>query len=418
MHDARVKQDRAFDIVLFGATGYTGELVAEELLARCGAGAKWAIAGRDQGKLEAVRARLAAVDPRARELPIVVADSHDRASLDRMAREARVVCTTVGPYALHGSELVAACAAHGTDYCDLTGEVPWMRRMIDAHDDAAKRTGARIVHACGFDSIPSDLGVLLLETESLARYGRPCEDVTLTVTSLRGGASGGTLASMLNLVAAARRDSEVRSVLRDPYALNPAGERHGRDGGDSLTVARDGERGGYLGPFVMGPVNTRVVRRSNALLGYRYGRELRYREAMQYGTGARGLVMANGARVAILGLVAGAAFAPTRRLLGRLLPKPGQGPTREARESGHFRVRIAGSLVDAGGTARTIACRVEGHRDPGYGSTAILLAESALCLACDAPVDVHTSGVLTPATALGITLVRRLRDAGMVLAVE
>jgi short subunit dehydrogenase-like uncharacterized protein len=404
---------REFDIVLFGATGYTGRLVAEELLARSN-GFRWALAGRDVRKLEAVKTHLVERDPAAAALPLLIADSHDRASLDAIARRTRVVCTTVGPYALHGAELVAACATSGTHYCDLTGEAPFMRQMIDRHHDTARRTGARIVHACGFDSIPSDLGVLLADEAMRQRSGGlPCESATLHVVKLRGGASGGTLASMLNLVDAARRDPEVRAILLDPYSLNPEGERHGPDGRDRFGMESGPD--GYLAPFVMGAVNTRVVRRTNALMGFRYGRGFRYREVSRFPRSPKGFFAAAGMSAGLAVFMAAVATPGLRTLVASALPKPGEGPTAEQRDKGLFRILVEGERRD-GEVIRKVTVRVEGDRDPGYGFTAVMLAESALCLALD-PLTTE-GGVLTPASAMGLTLVKRLRGAGMVLSVE
>ncbi|MBM4360065.1 MAG: saccharopine dehydrogenase NADP-binding domain-containing protein [Deltaproteobacteria bacterium] len=401
------------DIVLFGATGYTGRLVAEELLVR-GEGLRWALAGRDLRKLEAVKAHLVERDPAAASLPLLVADSHDRASLDAVVRRARVICTTVGPYALHGRELVAACAESGTHYCDLTGEAPFMRQTIDRYHTTARRTGARIVHACGFDSIPSDLGALLADEAMRQRSGGlPCESVTLEVVKLRGGASGGTLASMLNLVDAARRDPEVRRILLDPYSLNPEGERQGPDGRDRLGMESTPD--GYLAPFVMGAVNTRVVRRTNALSGYRYGREFRYREVSRFPRTTKGFLAAAGMSAGLAAFMGAVATPGLRTLVASVLPKPGEGPSTEERERGLFRIVVVGERRD-GELARKVSVRVEANRDPGYGFTAVMLAESALCLALD-PLT-SEGGVLTPAVAMGLTLVNRLRDAGMVLTAD
>ncbi len=399
---------REFHVVLFGATGFTGGLVAEELAKQ--RDLRWAMAGRDLNKLEAVRARLASVTPDAADVPLLVADSHDAHALGELAASTRVVCSTVGPYAHHGSELVAACAANGTSYCDLTGEPQWIRRMIDAHHTAAEKSGARIVHCCGFDSIPSDLGTFVL-AESLRRRGARLAEATLYVMAMRGGASGGTVASLLNVVDEARRDPETRKILLDPYGLCPEGERSGPDRRDSLRVERDHERDAWLGPFVMASINTRVVRRTNALLRYPYGREFRYREVMSFPPNARGWLLAHGFATGIAGLGALAAL-PTRPLLDRLLPKPGEGPDAAERERGSFRIEIAGR--EAPGGPITCVARIGADRDPGYGFTAVMLSQSALCLALDA-LDTMT-GVLTPASAMGMQLIERLRAAGMTLA--
>ncbi len=403
---------REFDLVLFGATGFTGALVAEELLARGGT-VRWALAGRDRAKLEGVKARLTALSKTAGDLQILVADSHDAVALDALAKRTRVVCTTVGPYHQHGLELVRACAENGTHYCDITGETPFMRRTIDAHHRTAQSTGARIVHACGFDSIPSDLGCLILDEAMRLRSGAPCDEATLYVTKMRGGASGGTLASMLGLLDAAKREPELRKVLLDPYALNPDGERAGPDGPDAFGLSLEKE--GFVGPFVMAGVNTRVVRRTNALLGYRYGRDFRYREVSRYRRSVMGALRCGGTSLGLGALLGAAAIPALRGVLARALPKPGEGPSKEQRERGQFRIALVGTNR-VNGVPNRVTARVEGNRDPGYGFTAIMLSEAALCLACDTLTS--EGGVLTPASAMGMTLVHRLRGAGMVLAAD
>jgi short subunit dehydrogenase-like uncharacterized protein len=378
--------------------------VAEYLLERygCDRELRWAIAGRSRAKLDALKERLG--DP-ATSLQIIVADSADEAALAALASRTRVVITTVGPYALYGSGLVAACVEAGTDYCDLAGEVQWIRRMVDQHHERARDTGARIVHCCGFDSIPMDMGVYFLQSESKQRHGEYCENIALFVKATRGSASGGTLASMINIIREAREDREVARILANPYALNPVGERAGPDGRDQQNVAFDDAAGCWTAPFVMAGVNTRVVRRSNALAGYPYGRDFRYREAVMTGKGPAGWIKGTLMTLALGGLVLGISFSPTRGLLQKFfLPNPGEGPGPEAREAGFFNLMQVGRLAD-GTTLRT---RITGDRDPGYGSTSKMLAESAVCLASD---KLETAGgVLTPATAMGDALLQRLRD--------
>ena len=395
---------KEFDIVVYGATGFTGSLVAEYLLERygCDRELRWAVAGRSQAKLDALKTQLG---EGAASLDIVVADSADRAALTEMANRTRVVITTVGPYALYGSALVAACVEAGTDYCDLAGEVQWIRRMIDRHHERAGETGARIVHCCGFDSIPMDMGVYFLQREARQRFDAYCENIALFVKATQGSASGGTLASMINIIREARRDREVARILANPYALNPAGERKGPDGRDQQKVAFDDDAGCWTAPFVMAGVNTRVVRRSHALAGFPYGRDFRYREAVMTGTGVAGWTKGSLMTLALGGLVLGISFSPTRRLLQKFfLPSPGEGPGPEAREAGFFNLMQIGRLPD--GT--TIRSRITGDRDPGYGSTSKMLAESAVCLAKDEPAS--PGGVLTPAAAMGDALLDRLRD--------
>ena len=266
-----------YDVVLFGASGYTGQLVAEYLMHRTG-GERFALAGRNRAKLEQVRATLGAP-----HLPLLLGDSHDSESLRAIAKNARVICSTVGPYAVHGNELVAVCAEEGVSYCDLTGETHWIRRMIDAHEQTAARTGARIVHCCGFDSVPVDLGTFFLQQHAIKTLGGPCEAVHAYLTSAKGSVSGGTVASIEGVLAEARRDPEVRKLLQDPYGLNPEGERSGPDGADLMVPSQDPEMG-WLAPHLTGAADSRIVRRSNAVLGYPYGRDFRFAESVATGT--------------------------------------------------------------------------------------------------------------------------------------
>ena len=401
---------REFELVLWGAPGFTGQLVAEYLV-RHHPDTRLALAGRSREKLERVRAELAGLVPAAAELPLLVGDSFDRASLDAITSRAQVVISTVGPYAQYGEALVASCVANGTDYCDLTGESHFIRRMIDAHQSEAERTGARIVHCCGFDSIPSDLGTLMMQEEARARFGEPLAEVRFYAGETKGGASGGTIASMMNMLDEAK-DPKVRRVLGDPYALNPEGERSGPDGSDRMGVRYDRDLGMWVGPFVMAAINTRVVRRSNALLDYAYGRKFSYSEEMSFGAGPRGLARATAVAGALGAFVAGVSVAPLRKLMQKtILPDPGEGPTREQREAGYFVVRLVGKTADG----RELRGRVEGVNDPGYGETAKMLSESALCLARDG-VEAP-GGIRTPASTMGMTLVERLRGAGMTFQV-
>lgn len=401
---------REFDLVLIGATGFTGRLVAEHLLARHGADGslRWALAGRNREKLAQVRESLG---PGADALPLVVADSHDRPSLDALATSTRVVCSTVGPYALHGAELVAACAAAGTDYCDLTGEVPWMRRMLDAHAESAARSGARLVHCCGFDSIPSDLGVAFLQEQAATRLGAPLTRVRMRVKALRGGLSGGTAASMLQIMEESRRDPEIKRILANPYALCPPEHRRGVHQPYVAGPAFDPVFRAWSAPFVMAAINTRIVHRSNALAGSAYGPEFRYDEAMLTGRGLRGRTRAITLSLGLGAFAAGAALGPTRALIRRwMLPAPGDGPDAEKRASGLFDLRFHGVTADG----RELTARVTGDRDPGYGSTSKMLGEAAVCLARDLAPGEPAGGFWTPATALGTRLRERLvRHAGL-----
>lgn len=397
---------RDHDIVVYGATGFVGKLTAQYLAGSAPAGTRIALGGRSRAKLEQVRADLG---PAAADWAIVEADSQDRDALDAMARSATAIATTVGPYQRYGLPLVEACAAAGTHYADLTGEVLFMRRAIDVAHGAAVASGARIVHTCGFDSIPSDIGVFLLHEHAREHGLGELEDCSYVVKAVRGGVSGGTVDSLRGGLDEAKADRASRKIMLDPYSLSPdrtaepdLGER------DPMGVIVDDELGGWLAPFFMGVVNTRVVRRSNALLGHAYGRRFRYRELMLGGGLPLGPVKAAGIAGGMGLLVAGLSLPPTRKLLDRLLPDPGQGPDEQAREKGFFRIDIHARTSSG---ARLI-CKISAPGDPGYKATAVMLGESALALALDGERLPDMAGVLTPATAMGHVLADRLRAAG------
>jgi short subunit dehydrogenase-like uncharacterized protein len=398
---------REYDVVLFGATGFVGRLTAEYLARATPEGASVALAARSRDKLERLRSELGG--PVA-EWDLLEADSSDRASLDAIAGAATVVATTVGPYLKYGLPLVEACAAAGTHYTDLTGETLFMRRSIDAADETARGSGARIVHTCGFDSIPSDLGVLLLH-EYAAEHGLgDLGETTLVVRKMRGGASGGTIDSARASIDEAKADKAARKVMLDPYGLSPdrAAEPDNGDERDPRGVIHEPDLGGFLAPFVMGTVNTRVVRRSNALQGHAYGRGLRYRELMLAGSGPLGAVKAGATVAAVGGLFAGLAVPPTRKLLDRVLPDPGEGPGAEARERGFFTIEVHAKTSGGKG----IVCSIHADGDPGYKATAVMLGEATLALALDSDRLPERAGVLTPATGIGTRLAERLRGAG------
>jgi len=405
-----VTGERALDVVVFGASGFTGRLVADYLARQAPAGARIGLAGRSAERLAAVRSGLGAA---AADWPLLFADSDDSASLAELAGGTRVVATTVGPYAKYGLPLVRACAEAGTDYVDLTGEVLFMRDSIDRYDTVAAAGGARIVHACGFDSIPSDLGVLVLHEAVAAAGDGDLEDTTLVVTRMKGGFSGGTVASVSGQVEEMLADVSRRRLVTDPYALSPdrAAEPDLGPERDLLLVERHAELG-WLAPFVMAGVNSRVVRRSNALADWAYGRRFRYREAIGCGSGMAAPALAAAVAAGTGTLLALNAVPPTRALLHRLLPSPGEGPDERARRSGHFRIEIHTRTS----TGARWTAEVAGRGDPGYAATSVMLAESALCLALDADRVPPAAGVLTPATAMGMPLVDRLRAAGLTFA--
>jgi len=324
------------------------------------------------------------------------------------------VVSTVGPYREHGLALVQACAAGGTDYADLAGEVLFIRDSIDRCHDVAAAAGARIVHCCGFDSVPSDLGVLLLHQAARADDAGDLRDTTLVVTALRGGISGGTLASLMGQQAEVQASAQLRRVVSDPYALSPdrAAEPDLGDERDPRWARYDGGLRMWTGPFVMAGINTRVVRRSNALQGWAYGRRFRYREVAGFGAGPAAPLLAGAVSSAMLAAEAGLAFGPSRAMLSRLLPAPGQGPGERTRRTGYFRIQIH-TRTSAG--ARYLGA-VEAQGDPGYAATSVMLGETALCLALDRDRLPDRAGVLTPATAMGASLAARLRAAGHTLA--
>lgn len=408
------KKTRDFDIVLWGATGFTGRLVAIYLARNyASSGLKWAIGGRNRGKLEQLRDELLSYDATLANLELVTGDSHDRESLDRITERTTTVCTTVGPYDLYGEELVASCVDKGTHYCDLTGETPFIRRMIDRYHERAVESGARIVHCCGFDSIPSDIGTFVLQQQAQRKWGAPANDVTFYLVTAQGGFSGGTVSSLLNVIKNVSRP-EVRSVLGNPYALNPEGERSGPDRQDSMGVRYDKTVGAWTGPFLMAPINTRVVRRSNALMSYAYGKDFTYREVSRTGRGPKGLAMAAGMSAGLVSFMAGVSVKPIRKLLeDHVLPAPGEGPTQEQIERGSFVAELVGKRG-----AEEVRVTVRGRRDPGYGATAGMLAESALCLSLDKDKLTSAGGILTPASAMGDALVERLPNAEVTVTVS
>lgn len=405
---------KPYDFVVFGATSFVGQILTRYLFQRYGAAGsvRWALAGRSMGKLEQVRGELGAA---AAALPLLACDAADEAGLRSLCANTRAVVSTVGPYALYGSTLVKVCAESGTDYCDLTGEVQWIKRMLDVHEAAAKKSGARIVHCCGFDSIPSDLGVHFLQREAQRRLGATCSSVRLGVRKLKGEFSGGTVASLMNVMREAAKDPGLRKVLTNPYILCPG---EGRDGVRQPNVQfteHDAAMNSWLAPFVMAAINTRVVHRSHALLGRPYGHDFTYDESTMTGPGAGGRLRATAMASGMAAFMIGAALPPTRWLLERfVVPKPGEGPSPQAQEQGCFDSRLFGRTRDG----RTIQVKVTGDRDPGYGSTAKMLGEAVACLAFDVPKSEKAGGFWTPATLFGDRLIERLTaHAGLDFAV-
>ncbi len=415
---------RELDIVLFGATGFVGRLTARHLAENAPAGVRIGLAGRSQARLEDVRASLG---DGAGDWPLLVVDALDAAAVADLAARTRVVVTTVGPYAKFGVPLAAACAEAGTHYCDLTGEVLFVHRSVGANHEPAMLSGARIVHACGFDSIPSDLGVMLCADAARAD-GAELGATRLAVRSMKGGFSGGTIDSARNQALEMRADPSTRRIAGDPWALaeggrppRPAGSSRPRRGGaagvldrvvKASPVRRDPDNDHFTGPFVMAAFNTRVVARSASLLGY--GNGFRYTEYSDYGSGPKGAVTAGVVSAGLLAGLAGMAFAPTRAVLDRVLPAPGEGPSEEAMGAGRFRMEVTAEATNGARYRATVAAPY----DPGYSGTAVMLGQSALALAQEDAGLPDATGVLTPATALGMPLVHRLRAHGFTLEVE
>jgi len=392
-----MKSSSKFDIVVYGATGFTGQLVAEYLAAHyTGEGApKWAMAGRSLDKLAAVRDAIGA----PADIALIVADAGDPASLKAMVDQAGAVLTTVGPYQLYGSELVALCASTGTDYLDLCGEPVWMRQMIDAHEAAAKASGARIVFSCGFDSVPFELGTFFVQEEARRVFGAPVSRVKGRVRDMRGTLSGGTAASGRATFEAVAKDLSLVAILNDPFALTPGFSGPKQPKGNKLVFDEDLQS--WAAPFMMALINTRNVHRSNMLMGFPYGKEFVYDEMVLTGPGEKG--EANARKV----------MAANNEKTGPNARKPGEGPSKEERESGRYDLLYIAVAPDG----REVRASVKGDRDPGYGSTSKMISECAICLVRDTP-DVP-AGFWTPGAAMQHKLIKRLVDhAGLTFAVE
>ena len=398
-------QSRKFDVIIWGASGFTGKLVAEYLYKNYSSSGdlKWAIAGRDFSKLELVREEIA-----DSKIPIIIADSNDMISLNNMTKKTKVICTTVGPYAKFGSNLVSSCVDNQTHYCDLAGEVQWIRKMIDAHHDKAKANKTKIVNSCGFDSIPSDLGVYFIQKKSIEISKQRAKHIKMRVAGVKGGISGGTYASLSNVSNEAFKDKDIFKVVINPYGLNPKGDLKGLDKNDLRKIIYDKASNGWIGPFVMAAINTKIVRRSNALSGYLYGKNFMYDEATLSGKGLKGRVKAYMSAIPLALLMSAKPGSFLKRIIDAFLPKPGQGPDKKNREQGFYNLRFYIELEDGSNAF----AKVTGDMDPGYGSTAKMLGETAVCLAKDSLPN--SVGVLTPSIAMGDAILNRLqKNAGL-----
>jgi short subunit dehydrogenase-like uncharacterized protein len=404
--------EREYDLVLYGATGFVGRLTARYLAASAPAGTRIALGGRSRAKLESLQSELGSP---AASWGLVVADSFDQATLEGLACSATAVATSVGPYARYGRQLVAACAEAGTHYADLSGEVLFVRESVESLHHLASSSGARIVHSCGYDSVPSDLGVLLLHEKAAAQEAGELTDTVLKAW-MKGGLSGGTIDSARNQVDTIRHDARLRAVVADPYALSPQrdAEPNLKEIPDMFFPSRDPLLGEWVAPFVMASYNTRIVRRSNALNGWAYGRSFRYREVMALGSKPVGAAMAAAATGAVVALGAAIGFRPAHLLLDRVLPAPGEGPSQKTMDRGRFRSEV--HTITSGGSRVKAVIAADG--DPGYKATAVMFGESALALALDGQNLPDRAGVLTPATGIGSVLAGRLRTAGFTIETD
>ena len=408
---------RAYTVVLYGATSFVGQITAHYLAQflteqkpneDASHSVTWAIAGRDEDKLKKLQDEIVSKQGnKADKVAIIIANSNDEASLDAMTKQTQVLISTVGPYLKYGEPLIKSCAQNGTDYVDLTGEAIFIKDMLDKYQDTAKQSGARIVNSCGFDSIPSDLGVYFTQQQAQDKFNQTCETIHMRVKAAKGGVSGGTIASMGTIFEEVGEDKARRKQVANPYLLN--------DDTDAPTTRQkniskpeyDDDHKRWLAPFVMAVINTRIVHRTNQLLSYEYGREFKYDEAMWMQDGVKGKLMSYGLSAGLLGFASAMMFKPSRELLSKhVLPKSGSGPSKSEQENGFFDIRFFGTTAKQD----TINTKLTGDRDPGYGSTSRMLAQSALCLAQDISQEDVAGGFWTPATAMGDKLIQRLEE--------
>ncbi|MFT6269304.1 MAG: short subunit dehydrogenase-like uncharacterized protein [Alphaproteobacteria bacterium] len=396
------KSAREFDIIVYGATSFVGQILVEYLTKYTRETAQtynnetvtWAIAGRSEDKLLALKDRLSIADIRH-----YVLDANDLEGLTQLSNKAKVIVTTVGPYALYGETMVKACVNTGTDYCDLTGEPQWIKIMLEKYEVDAKASGARIIHSAGFDSIPSDIGVYRAQQLAMAKTGKPAGQIKMRVRKIKGAASGGTIASMLNVLKEAKENPSLRKVLINPYVLCTPPHSYKKRQKSHKKAEFDETLKIWTMPFVMAAINERIVHRSNSLLGDQYGSDFKYDEAMSAKTGLQAWIFTLGLGCFMIA----ASVSPLRNLLAKyVLPKPGEGPSQEEQLNGMFDMRFYAQLSNG----ENLVVKVEGDRDPGYGSTAKMLSQAALCLANDVPNV--AGGFWTPASALSEHLINRL----------
>ena len=398
---------RDYAVVLYGATSFVGQITAHylaEFLANNkneNGAVTWAIAGRDQEKLNELQSNLAS------KVDIIIANSDDAASLDVMTKQTQVIISTVGPYLKYGEPLIKSCVDNGTDYVDLTGEAIFIKDMMDKYQEAAKQSGARIVNSCGFDSIPSDLGVYFTQKQAKAKFDSVCDVIHMRVKAAKGGLSGGTIASMATIFEEVGQNKSRRKQVANPYLLNDDKDVPKVRQNNVSKPEYDSEHKRWLAPFVMASINTRIVHRSNQLLGYEYGRDFKYDEAMWMKDGIRGKLSSYAMSAVLLGFATAMIIKPSRELLSKhVLPKSGSGPSKEEQENGYFDIRLFGQTAKKD----NVATKVTGDKDPGYGSTSRMLSQAALCLAQDISKEEVDGGFWTPASAMGDKLLMRLEE--------
>ena len=402
------REQRDYAVVLYGATSFVGQITAHYLAEflstnkdKGGNTVTWAIAGRDEEKLNELQSKLVS------KVDIIIANSDDAASLDTMTEQTQVIISTVGPYLKYGEPLIKSCVSNGTDYVDLTGEAIFIKDMMDKYQEAAKQSGARIVNSCGFDSIPSDLGVYFTQKQAEAKFDSACDVIHMRVKAAKGGLSGGTIASMATIFEEVGQDKSRRKQVANPYLLNDDKNAPNVRQSNVSKPEYDSEHKRWLAPFVMASINTRIVHRSNQLLGYEYGRDFRYDEAMWMKDGIKGKLTSYALSAGLLGFATAMMITPSRELLSKhVLPKSGSGPSEEEQENGYFDIRLFGKTAHQ----ETITTKVTGDKDPGYGSTSRMLSQAALCLAQDISKETVGGGFWTPASAMGDKLLARLED--------
>ena len=398
---------KKLDLVIWGATGFTGQLVCEYIARSYDSkDLNWTIAGRNEEKLLKLKNRLNINNP------ILIGNSNDKSSLEKICGKTKVICSTVGPYAIHGTELIHACVKMKTNYCDISGETQWIRKIIDTYHENAKSLKIKIVNSCGFDSIPSDMGVYFCQSNCYKENGEYAHAINMRVAGTKGGFSGGTYNSLTNVIHEASVNKSVRKTLNNPYGLNPINEQSGPDKKDLRSVIYDKEAKSWIAPFVMAGINTKIVRRSNALFNYKYGKYFLYSEAVLVGDSFLGKIIGYLSLIPIL-MVIQKKGSIIKRIVDLFVPKAGQGPSKKQRENGFYNLKFYFNS-----NRKKYLAKVTGDMDPGYGSTSKMLAECAVCLALDDTSN-KNYGVITPSVAFEENILQRLQNnAGLKFSIK